>query len=76
MDNVHSQLIRRISSHHVLYNQTSSWVQVLPGVETEHMAVGDDQCVAGGDEALNLPAGEDTSWAWFGGDHGGGGDDV
>lgn len=47
----------------MLYDQTASRVDVLPGVQTEHMAVCDDQRVPGGDEALDFLACEDTAFA-------------
>lgn len=49
----------------MLYDQTPTWVNVLPGVQAQYMAVCDDQRVAGGDEALDFLACEDTALALF-----------
>jgi len=57
---LHVQLVRRLSPHHVLDHEPAARVFVLPAIEPEYVVLRDDEGVAGGDEAFDLTAGEDT----------------
>ena len=55
---LHGDLVRRISSKHVLYHEATAGMLVLPCIEAEDGVIFDDDAVASSDEAFDFSPGK------------------
>ena len=52
---LHAKLVAGVSTHHVLDDKASTWMHILPFVESKDVASENHERIAGGDAGFDLP---------------------